>query len=65
MPNESITDGVDKVINDLYKKLKIKPEWNLENWTDECVHSRRQFYTEFLTQLVTMKFRISPDKFKS
>jgi hypothetical protein len=65
MPNKTITTGVDKIIHEVYKKLKVQPEWNLENWTDECVDSRKNFYTEFLTQLVTMKFKIPTDKFKS
>jgi hypothetical protein len=62
MPNHSITKDADKVIVDLMKKLKISADWNLENWDDNSVISRQKFYTEFLTQLVTMKFKIPIEK---
>lgn len=64
MANEPITPKVDKVISGILEKLDVKPEWKLDNWNDDCVISRSAFYTEFLTQLVTLKIQVPVDKFK-
>jgi uncharacterized protein with ParB-like and HNH nuclease domain len=65
MVNEPITPKVDKVLLGLLEKLDVTPEWKLDNWDDACVASRASFYTEFLTQLVTLKITIPIDKFKA
>jgi hypothetical protein len=65
MVNEPITPKVDKVLVGLLEKLGVTPEWKLDNWDDDCVASRASFYTEFLTQLVTLKITIPIEKFKA
>jgi hypothetical protein len=58
LTNNQITPKADKVIAELLGKLGVKHEWNLENWNDESVLSRTDFYTEFLTALVTLDLNL-------
>lgn len=58
LTNHQITPKADKVINELLEKLGIEQNWDLNNWNDESVLSRTNFYTEFLTALVTLDLNI-------
>jgi hypothetical protein len=58
-----ITPKADKVISELLSSLKVERNWDLENWNDESVLSRVNFYTEFLTALITLELDIPADTY--
>jgi hypothetical protein len=58
-----ITPKADKVISELLSSLGVERNWSLENWNDESVLSRVNFYTEFLTALITLELDIPADTF--
>jgi hypothetical protein len=56
-----ITPKADKVISELLTKLNVERNWDLENWDDNSVLSRVNFYTEFLTALITLEIPVPED----
>jgi uncharacterized protein with ParB-like and HNH nuclease domain len=50
---QPLSGNVDRIVNDIYKTLKVNPsDWHVSNWDDKAIDNRFDFYTDYLEHLI-------------